>query len=370
MEYIRKAIERARDQRPSEHFEPRQAQPQFDPSFGGTAPAPAPRSTGTFPSITIISNPTGSSRTTSRDLRSRAFDMLRTQILQSMDVRAWQFLGITSATAACGKSVVATNLALSIARQPERSVLLIDMDLQKPQVANYLGLNSDRGIVSVLAGKTSLQDALVSARIRNGQVLVLPCEMRMANSSAWIASRAMDALLQEIKRRFPNWTVVIDLPPILASDDVISILPRLDCIAFVVGAGTTTPEEIKECNRHLESAEVVRVILNKSEDAGASYYCSYSAPPAPGSRSPGAADVPRKQRNGSAAASRKPPRFKRIARLLDVWASLKPPSSFSDPRRALIQSPEFWASAKLCLCLAMRFRKRSHHFTTNSFTLI
>ena len=134
--------------------------------------------------------------------------------------------------------------------------------------------------------------------------------------------------------------------------------------------GVTTPEEIKECNRHLESAEVVRVILNKLEDAGASYYYSYSAPPAPGSRSPGAADVLRKQRNGSAAASRKPPRFKRIARLLGRWASLKPPSSFSDPRRALIQSPEFWASAKLCLCLAMRFRKRSHHFTTNSFTLI
>ena len=252
MEYIRKAIERARDQRPSEHFEPRQAQPRFDPSFGGTAPAPAPPVNR---DISLNNDHLESNRIIAhdiRDLRSRAFDMLRTQILQSMDVRAWQFLGITSATAACGKSVVATNLALSIARQPERSVLLIDMDLQKPQVANYLGLNSDRGIVSVLAGKTSLQDALVSARIRNGQVLVLPCEMRMANSSAWIASRAMDALLQEIKRSFPNWTVVIDLPPILASDDVISILPRLDCVAFVVGAGTTTPEEIKECNRHLE----------------------------------------------------------------------------------------------------------------------
>src|SRR5262249_51728061 len=132
-----------------------------------------------------------------RDLRSRAFDMLRTQILQSMDVKAWQFLGITSATEGCGKSVVAANLALSIARQPGRSVLLVDLDLQKPQVANYLGLTCERGILSVLAGRTSLQDALVQARIRNGQALVLPCESSAANSSAWIASRAMTALLQQ-----------------------------------------------------------------------------------------------------------------------------------------------------------------------------
>ena len=85
-------------------------------------------------------------------------------------------------------------------------------------------------------------------------------------------------MLQEIKRDFRNWTVIFDLPPILSSDDVISILPRLDCVAFVVGAGTTTAEEIKECNKHLESAEIVRVILNKSEDTTAAYYYSYSAP--------------------------------------------------------------------------------------------
>jgi hypothetical protein len=65
------------------------------------------------------------------------------------------------------------------------------------------------------------------------------------------------------------------LPPILPSDDVISILPQLDCVLFVVAAGTTTAQEIKECNKHLESTEVLRVVLNKSEDTTATYY-SYS----------------------------------------------------------------------------------------------
>lgn len=57
------------------------------------------------------------------DPRSRSFDMLRTQILQSMDLKDWRILAITSPTAGCGKTVTALNLAISIARQPQRSIL-------------------------------------------------------------------------------------------------------------------------------------------------------------------------------------------------------------------------------------------------------
>ena len=62
----------------------------------------------------------------------RYYDMLRTQVLQEMDKKSWQFLAVTSPTAGCGKTVTACNLAMSIARLPERSVLLVDLDLRKP----------------------------------------------------------------------------------------------------------------------------------------------------------------------------------------------------------------------------------------------
>src|SRR5262249_37765589 len=68
------------------------------------------------------------------DPRAKSYDMLRTQVLQSMNQKNWQFLAVTSPTAGCGKTVTAINLALSIARQPERSALLVDLDFQKPQV--------------------------------------------------------------------------------------------------------------------------------------------------------------------------------------------------------------------------------------------
>ncbi len=270
MEHIRKAVERAKDL-PNDPF----------PDPAGQQPDDRSRTTQTAArDITLDVAHLESKRIIAHDIvdpRSRSFDMLSTQVLQSMDLKSWQLLGATSATEGCGKSVVSVNLALSIARQPERSILLVDLDLRKPQVASYLGIGNELGLLSVLNGRATLQNALVQARVGRREIVVLPCEAPTVNSSEWIASRAMRGLMQDIKREFRGWTMIFDLPPLLSGDDVISILPQLDCVLFVVGAGRTTTEEIKECNRHLESAEVVRVVLNKAEDATAAYY-SYSRP--------------------------------------------------------------------------------------------
>lgn len=213
------------------------------------------------------------------DSRSKSFDMLRTQVLQTMDMKSWQFVGITSPTPSCGKTMVSVNLALSIARQPHRSVLLVDFDMQKPQVVNTLGLKCESGVMSVLEGQTRLQDALVRVHFGPESLLVLPCVAPTMKSSAWMASQAMTALLQEIKRDFRSWTVIFDLPPILASDDVLSILPQIDCVLLVTAIGTTTIAEIKECNKHLQSTSIVRVVANKVSDMKTNYYSRYAVDP-------------------------------------------------------------------------------------------
>ena len=279
MERIRQAVDRAKRSSSPD------TQPQEDMALGvqHRTNARAPMATQSSGKEILLNGALlESNRIISHDIadpRSRSVDILRTQVLQSMDVKSWQVLGVTSPTAGCGKTVISVNLALSIARQPERSVLLVDMDLQKPQVANYLGLNCDRGLLSVLEGRTTLSNTIIEASIRNQKILVLPCETSTLRSSEWMASRSMSSLLQEIRRNFNAWTVILDLPPILTSDDVISILPQIDCTLFVVGAGISTVPEIKECNKHLESTSVVRVVLNKSSDTGAGYYSRYSDGP-------------------------------------------------------------------------------------------
>jgi Mrp family chromosome partitioning ATPase len=204
--------------------------------------------------------------------RATSFDMLRTQVLQSMDAKDWRFLGITSPTSNCGKTVTAINLALSIGRQPERSVLLFDLDLRKPQVAKCLGLKPESGILSVLESRSPLADAIAEVGIGDCRMMILPTESPASRSSDRIASRAMNDMLQEIMVEFKSKIIIVDLPPVLTSDDVLAVLPKLDCVILVTAVGTTTPAEIKESAKHLSSTEVVRLVANKVQPSKSKYY--------------------------------------------------------------------------------------------------
>lgn len=201
-----------------------------------------------------------------------SFDMLRTQVLQTMDAKDWKFLGITSPTSNCGKTVTAVNLALSIGRQRERSTVLVDLDLRKPQVARCLGLRPEDGVLGVLESNATLEDAIVEVGIGDCRMMVLPTEAPTSRSSDRMASRAMSEMLQQIKVDFQSHIVIVDLPPLLSSDDVLAVLPRLDCVVLVTAVGITTPTEINESTRHLASTEVVRLVVNKVQPSKSKYY--------------------------------------------------------------------------------------------------
>lgn len=276
MEHIKQAVERAKGVHakvPHSH-QTGPTQPHSPANGRAQTSAQAPSSELTLSDARLESQQIISHDVT--DPRSKSFDILRTQILQSMDLQSLQLIGVTSPTASCGKTTISVNLALSIARQSERSVLLIDMDLRKPQVAATLGLKCNRGLLSVLAGKSNLLNSIVHARAKSQKLYILPCEASTLSSSEWVASRSMSALLLEIRHTFSSWTIIVDLPPILPSDDVISILPQIDGVVFVVAAGSTKIQEIKECNKHLSSTSVVRIVLNKAVDPPPAYY-PYSA---------------------------------------------------------------------------------------------
>lgn len=209
------------------------------------------------------------------DPRSRAFDMLRTQVLQSMDAHGWQFLAITAPTPECGKTVTACNLALSIARLPERPVLLVDLDMRKPKLAEYLGFKSDGGVLNVLQGHQHLSDAIVQIGVERERLLVLPGQ-QTRSSSEWMASPSMAALLENIKRDYRSHIILLDLPPLLVGDDVLSLLPHLQSILLVAEAGSSSVADLKECTKHLKGTPVVRVVLNKvTEKEPAALYDGY-----------------------------------------------------------------------------------------------
>ena len=100
-----------------------------------------------------------------KDLRARPFDVLRTEVSRTMDLKGWKTLAVTSPTPGCGKTLTAVNLALSLARQPERQVFLADLDLRKPQVAGYLGVKCRDGLLGVVEERLDLGSAIIHGLI-------------------------------------------------------------------------------------------------------------------------------------------------------------------------------------------------------------
>lgn len=269
MDSIKQAVELARAA---------EAAPGRSPATGVPEQSVAPRINGHIREMRLNSAHLEAARIIAHAAageHGRYYDMLRTQVLQEMDKKSWQFLAVTSPTAACGKTVTACNLAMSIARLPERSVLLVDLDLRKPMVASYLGLEPTDGVLGVLEGRTNVQTAVIQASIGPNSMLVLPGSVATSASSEWMASQTMGALLQSIKRDFRSHIVIFDLPPMLLGDDVISILPRMDAALLVAGIGSTSVSDIKECQKHLQRTPVVRVLVNKVTATADSYYDYY-----------------------------------------------------------------------------------------------
>ena len=202
------------------------------------------------------------------------YEMLRTQVLQEMDKKSWQFLAVTSPTAGCGKTVTACNLAMSIARLPERSVLLVDLDLRKPMVANYLGVEGSGGVLSVLEGRATFRRRFCGQALAR-TVFGASWIGSASGSSEWMASQTMGTFLQSIKRDFRSCIVIFDLPPMLLGDDVISILPRMDAALLVAGVGSTSVSDIRECQKHLQRHARCPGRRQQGHGDGESYYGYY-----------------------------------------------------------------------------------------------
>jgi len=201
---------------------------------------------------------------------SWSFDTLRTQVLQRMDENGWRVLAITSPTLGSGKTVVAINLAISIAQQTQRTALLVDFDLRRPSVAAYLGLTAKVSLNDVLQRGCDVAEAMVNPGFE--RLVVLPALQPADRPSEILASPKVAGLLAELRDRYADRVLVLDLPPVLAADDVMSILPKVDCVLLVIGSGVSSEKEIEEAQRRLSKVPLVGVVLNKDASAVTNAY--------------------------------------------------------------------------------------------------
>jgi len=207
-----------------------------------------------------------------RSVRAEAFRQLRTN-LQFIDAtRPVGVLVVTSSIASEGKSTTAINLAVSFSDSGRR-VLLIEADLRRPRVAEYLGLEGAVGLTNVLVGQAAIDDVLQPWG--RGGLTVLPSGTIPPNPSELMGSPLMAELIIQLRKSFDM--IIIDTPPLLPVTDAAVASRLVDGVVVVVRYGKTTRNQVSTALRSLAAvdARVLGTVLTMSPVKGAEAYSAY-----------------------------------------------------------------------------------------------
>jgi protein-tyrosine kinase len=250
------------------------AAPEFPTSAADVAPAPMeprPLNIDRLQPVELDADVLAANRvvTDEQSGASAAYKMLRTRVLQRMRRNGWKTLAVTGTCPEEGKSLTAINLAINLARDVGTSVVLVDMDLRKPSINRHLGVSWRYGVGDYLRGSVSLQKVAVNPGI--DRLAVVLGERPFQNSSEMISSPRTAELVEQVKQG-EGRIAVFDMPPVLASDDMLAFSPLVDAVLLVLAQGKTKQADLAPARELLQHMNLVGVVLNQCSDDVAPYY--------------------------------------------------------------------------------------------------
>jgi succinoglycan biosynthesis transport protein ExoP len=205
--------------------------------------------------------------------RAESFRSIRTNLAFLDFESTHRSFVVTSSIPSEGKTTTALNIAIAIADAGSR-IVIIDADLRRPQVANYLGIEGAVGLSDLLIGRADLDD-VIQPWGKSGNLFVIPAGRIPPNPSELLGSRTMTELVAHLAEEYDQ--VIIDAPPLLPVTDA-AILSRVTSGALVVCAAGRT--RIPQLTKALESlanvdASVFGLVLNMSKVSGPDSYGYY-----------------------------------------------------------------------------------------------
>ncbi|MBI3772207.1 MAG: tyrosine-protein kinase family protein [Gammaproteobacteria bacterium] len=185
---------------------------------------------------------------------------------------------VTSSRPGEGKSFTSLNLAMSIAKERDKTVLLVDSDVAKPSISRILGIETGAGLVDYLLDESmDLPEVMLRTNVPN--LRLLPAGRRHIHSTELLASEAMQRLTEELSQRYPDRVVIFDSPPLLATTEASVLAQWVGQVVMVVESEKTTKQELNESLSLLgDDEKVVGLVLNKSRASlGTDYYGYYGS---------------------------------------------------------------------------------------------
>lgn len=204
------------------------------------------------------------------------YRMLRTSLLQRGNGRHPRSILVTSSLPGEGKSTVAANLAIAVARSRTDRALLIDCDLHNPGLERLFGLRAEAGLADYLRGEADLDGLLLPTPVAG--LSLLAAGRAAPEAAELLGSERMRSLLADLSRRSDR-IAVLDSPPLLLAADPALLAAQVDAVLLVVRAGLAEREAVARAIEPLGGGKLLGVVFNGLEpDAGdwrGKYYRHY-----------------------------------------------------------------------------------------------
>ncbi|MGR8930575.1 MAG: XrtA-associated tyrosine autokinase [Gammaproteobacteria bacterium] len=163
-----------------------------------------------------------------------------------------------------GKTFVSVNLALSIANELDKNVLLIDADVEKPGISKHFGIKRSPGLIEYLENDTLMfSDILVKTDLPN--LSIIPAGKRHNFSTELLSSQRMFLFAEEVSRRYKDRIVIFDSPPLLVATQAQVLAELVGQVVLVIAAEETPQGVVNESVSKLVNCDVVMTLLNKTK---------------------------------------------------------------------------------------------------------
>jgi len=200
---------------------------------------------------------------------------LKTVLLRMTRDEFRNVLMVTSSVSGEGKSVTSANLAVMLAREYGQTVLLIDGDLRRPSLHEYLGITPRFGLADCLEDRIDPGRAIVKTGIQ--KLSFMSAGKKVDNPGELLSSHRMKDFLLEIKHRYQDRYIIIDTAPILLFAETQAISMLADGVLVVVKEGGTTLKAITQMFDVLKGSTVLGIVYNDASATilGGRYYDHY-----------------------------------------------------------------------------------------------
>jgi len=207
--------------------------------------------------------------TESNSLGAEKFRLLRTRLRNLRERRQLQKLVVTSAVPNEGKTLVAMNLAVCLAKHTDEKILLLEGDLRKPMLGEHLGIKALPGVGQWWASVDEPIHKFIY-RFDDLQLWILPAGSAPEDPVNILQSSRFLELYKHLSTCF-DW-IIIDSPPLLPMADVSFWSRQADGLLLVVREGTTPKTILQKGLDTLDNPKVIGVVLNHAHKVESSYY--------------------------------------------------------------------------------------------------